>query len=265
MTLDDLAARVSELDAAAKRPRVLIGIAGAPGAGKTTLADALVARLGGFPAAVHVPMDGFHLANVELARLGRTARKGAPDTFDPLGYAALLGRIAAGETVWAPGFERVLEQPIAQTIPVTAETRVVVSEGNYLLLDEPEWAAVRAWFDEVWFCMQEEAVRLDRLIAHGSCAAIRPTPSSSWLLRSTPTRSSIFVFSILNRTDPDNSCQRWKGSFRPCSEIEAPGIDAFSRSMPHCAPPRDPKRSLRDTMWRACYSCDCVPGQRNWP
>jgi pantothenate kinase len=184
MTLDDLAARVSELDAAAKRPRVLIGIAGAPGAGKTTLADALVARLGGFPAAVHVPMDGFHLANVELARLGRTARKGAPDTFDPLGYAALLGRIAAGETVWAPGFERVLEQPIAQTIPVTAETRVVVSEGNYLLLDEPEWAAVRAWFDEVWFCMQDEAVRLDRLIARHVQFGKEPTAARAWVMRS---------------------------------------------------------------------------------
>lgn len=184
MTLDHLAARVTELYAAAKRPRVLIGIAGAPGAGKTRLAEALVARLGGFPAAVHVPMDGFHLADAELARLGRTARKGAPDTFDALGYAALLGRIAAGETVWAPGFERVLEQPIAQTIPVTAETRVVISEGNYLLLDESEWVAVRAWFDEVWFCMQDEAVRLDRLIARHVQFGKEPAAARAWVMRS---------------------------------------------------------------------------------
>jgi pantothenate kinase len=193
MTLDDLAARVTELCAAAKRPRVLIGIAGAPGAGKTTLAEALVARLGGFPAAAHVPMDGFHLADAELGRLGRSARKGAPDTFDPLGYAALLGRIAAGETVWAPGFERDLEQPIAQTIPVTAETRVVVSEGNYLLLDESEWIAVRAWFDEVWFCMQDEAVRLDRLIARHVQFGKEPAAARAWVMRSDQANAELVV------------------------------------------------------------------------
>jgi pantothenate kinase len=193
MTLDDLAARVTELCAAAKRPRVLIGIAGAPGAGKTTLAEALVARLGGFPAAAHVPMDGFHLADAELGRLGRSARKGAPDTFDPLGYAALLGRIAAGETVWAPGFERDLEQPIAQAIPVTAETRVVVSEGNYLLLDESEWIAVRAWFDEVWFCMQDEAVRLDRLIARHVQFGKEPAAARAWVMRSDQANAELVV------------------------------------------------------------------------
>jgi pantothenate kinase len=184
MTLDELAARVSALCAETKRPRVLIGIAGAPGAGKTTLAEALVARLGGFPVAVHVPMDGFHLADVELARLGRADRKGAPDTFDALGYAALLGRVAAGEIVWAPGFERVLEQPIAQTIPITTDTRVVVSEGNYLLLDEPEWIAVRTWFDEVWFCVQDETVRLDRLIARHVQFGKAPAAAREWVMRS---------------------------------------------------------------------------------
>jgi pantothenate kinase len=136
---DDLVARVHELRARAPRP-VLIGIAGKPGAGKTTLAEFLAARLG----AVHVPMDGFHLADVELARLGRADRKGAPDTFDPAGYATLLARIRAGEQVWAPSFERTLEQPIAQSIFVGADSDVVVSEGNYLLLPEPAWERVSA-------------------------------------------------------------------------------------------------------------------------
>lgn len=161
--VDDLARRVEAIAAGTDR-RVLIGIAGAPGSGKTTLAEALVARLGAFPHVAHVPMDGFHLADAELARLGRADRKGAPDTFDPGGYAALLARIAAGGQVWAPGFERSLEQPIAQAVPVDAATRVVVSEGNYLLLPDPAWRAARARFDEVWFCVQDDAVRVSRLV-----------------------------------------------------------------------------------------------------
>ena len=200
MTLDELAAGVTALCADARRPRVLIGIAGAPGAGKTTLAEALVARLGGFPVAVHVPMDGFHLADAELARLGRADRKGAPDTFDPLGYAAVLGRIAAGEIVWAPGFERVLEQPIAQTIPVTAETHVVVSEGNYLLLDEPEWTAVRTWFDEVWFCVQDETVRVARLIARHVQFGKSPAAARAWVMRSDQANAEL-VLSTADQAD----------------------------------------------------------------
>lgn len=181
--LDDLAARVAGL-ASLPRRRVLIGIAGAPGSGKTTLAEALVARLGGFPAVAHVPMDGFHLADVELVRLGRADRKGAPDTFDVDGYTALLRRIGSGEQVWAPGFERTLEQPIAQSIPVPADARIIVSEGTYLLLADPRWQAARAMFDEVWFCREDEDERVRRLVDRHIRFGKAPAAAREWVLRS---------------------------------------------------------------------------------
>ncbi|MGP9604779.1 nucleoside/nucleotide kinase family protein, partial [Brachybacterium sp. AOP42-E1-35] len=114
--------------------RRLLGIAGAPGAGKSSLTALLAEQL---PAGscVVVPMDGFHLADVALARLGRAERKGAPDTFDASGYVALLQRLRAAmpqdEPVWAPMFERDLEQPLAGAIEVPAQVPLVITEGNY--------------------------------------------------------------------------------------------------------------------------------------
>jgi pantothenate kinase len=149
--------------------RALLGIAGSPGAGKTTLAEHLVAALndGGEPWVAHVPMDGFHLADAELDRLGLRDRKGAPETFDAAGYAALLRRLRDDEpdTVYAPGFERDLEQPLAGAIPVPPAARLVVTEGNYLLLDTGAWARVRLHLDEVWFCDLDAEERLRRLVA----------------------------------------------------------------------------------------------------
>ncbi|MGV0783542.1 nucleoside/nucleotide kinase family protein [Mycolicibacterium sp. XJ775] len=166
-TFEDLVTRV--LARAAEPGTAVIGIAGAPGAGKSTLTEALVvavrARLGG-DAVAHVPMDGFHLADVELRRLGRLDRKGAPDTFDVAGYAALLRRIRGRtEVVYAPGFERDIEQPVAGAIPVFPGTAVVLTEGNYLLLDDPAWSAVSAEIDEIWFCVTEDDLRVARLVA----------------------------------------------------------------------------------------------------
>jgi pantothenate kinase len=179
--LEDLVARIDALRATTPRP-VLIGIAGAPGAGKTTLAEELVGRLGA--GAVHVPMDGFHLADVELVRLGRSDRKGAPDTFDPGGYASLLARIRTGEAVWAPGFERTLDQPIAQSIFVAANVSVVVSEGNYLLLPEPTWQRVRSLFTEVWFVRADDEARVERLIARHAAFGKSPQAAREWVQRS---------------------------------------------------------------------------------
>lgn len=145
--------------------RHVLGIAGAPGAGKSTLAARIVEALEG--RAVLVPMDGFHLAGAELERLGRADRKGAPDTFDAAGYAALLRRLRdPGETcpVYAPAFDRTLEEPVAGSVCVPPDTPLVVTEGNYLLLEEGAWAPVRGLLDEVWFLDADPAVRISGLV-----------------------------------------------------------------------------------------------------
>lgn len=162
MTFEELVARASAL---MSRERALLGICGAPAAGKSTLAERLVAALG--PASIHIGMDGFHLAQVELARLGRTERKGAPDTFDAAGYVNLLRRLRSrpdGEVVYAPGFRRDLEEPIAGAVPVPPSIRLIVTEGNYLLLPDPPWRSVRDLLDEVWFLDPPEDDRRQWLI-----------------------------------------------------------------------------------------------------
>ncbi len=158
----DLLAAASRL--ADRGGRRILGITGAPGAGKSTLAGRLVTALG--DRAVEIGMDGFHLAQRELARLGRTARKGAPDTFDTLGYVALLGRLrTSADVVYAPEFRRDLEEPIGSAIPVPPDVPLVVTEGNYLLLADGPWRHVRPLLDEVWFLAPPEDERLARLIA----------------------------------------------------------------------------------------------------
>lgn len=145
--------------------RRVLGLVGAPGAGKSTVAQALLEALG--EAAQVVPMDGFHLANVELARLGRAGRKGAPDTFDAAGYVALLRRLRqqrADETVYAPEFRREIEEPIAGAIAVLPTTRLVITEGNYLLLDEGPWAEVAGLLDDCWYVDVDDDLRRQRLI-----------------------------------------------------------------------------------------------------
>lgn len=170
------AARLAELPG-----RAVLGIAGAPGAGKSTLASRLVTELG--PAAAWVPMDGFHLADAALDRLGRRSAKGAPDTFDGWGYLALLRRLAAetDHPVYAPDFERTLEQPIAGSIAVGPAVRLVVTEGNYLLLDAEPWTLVRRALTEVWYVGVDEAVRNERLVARHVAFGKEPAAARDWV------------------------------------------------------------------------------------
>jgi pantothenate kinase len=150
---------------AAPGGRAVLGIAGAPGAGKSTLAEALVAALG--EQAVLVGLDGFHLANAELVRLDRLQRKGSPDTFDAAGYVSLLRRLRARDepVVYAPRFDRSLEESIGSAVPVPAEVPLVVTEGNYLLVDDGGWAPVRGLLDACWYVDPGEDLRLGRLVA----------------------------------------------------------------------------------------------------
>ncbi len=162
--------------------RQLLGLVGPPGAGKSTLATALQA------ARPHhsqiVPMDGFHLAQVELQRLDRQARKGAPDTFDAWGFAALLQRLRAqqdGETVYAPDYRRELEEPVAGAIAVLPGTPLLIVEGNYLLLDDGPWAGVRSLLDEVWYVDVDDALRRERLVARHQRFGRSPQAALDWV------------------------------------------------------------------------------------
>jgi pantothenate kinase len=145
--------------------RTLLGVTGPPGAGKSTLAQLLASRFEKDCQAV--PMDGYHLANSELARLGRAGRKGAPDTFDSAGFVALLERLRApnaGDIVYAPEYRRDVGEAIAGAIPIPAASRLIVTEGNYLLLDEGPWADVRGLLDEAWYVEVDDARRRERLV-----------------------------------------------------------------------------------------------------
>jgi pantothenate kinase len=144
--------------------RIIIGIVGKPGAGKSTLSSFLIEKLPP-ESVVLVPMDGYHLSNKELDSLGRRDRKGAPDTFDSFGYAALLQRIATStEDVYFPVFHREIEESIAAEGVVTAKTRIVLTEGNYLLHSQDGWKDVAPILTESWYVEVDDVLRLERLV-----------------------------------------------------------------------------------------------------
>lgn len=198
MNLDVAVARA----AAVVRPgeRRLLGLAGAPGAGKSTVAARLVEALA--PDAVLVPMDGFHLAGAELRRLGRADRKGAPDTFDVAGYVHLLRRLRerTDPVVYAPAFHREIEEAVAGVLPVPAAVPLVVTEGNYLLLDEGPWAAVRPLLDECWYVDVPDGPRVERLVARHVAHGRSAEAARAWVLRSDE-RNAELVAATAHRAD----------------------------------------------------------------
>jgi pantothenate kinase len=178
-----LTARIRELGERAEG-RILIGIAGSPGSGKTTLAKAIVDQLNAdsVGVAIHLPMDGFHLANSTLDRLGIRDRKGAIETFDGWGFVSLLDRLRSetGHTIYAPSFKRKIDEGVAGEIAVETGAAIVVIEGNYLLSDAEPWAGICDRLDATWFCETPQSERelrlIDRHIRHGRS----PEAAAAW-------------------------------------------------------------------------------------
>jgi pantothenate kinase len=182
-TLDQLVEWAGEFVVPGQRR--ILGLTGAPGAGKSTIAEQLVTALGP-DAAVLVPMDGFHLANEVLINLGRRDRKGAHDTFDDGGYARLITSLrsqrADDPVIYGPRFHREIEESINSSIPVPATVPLVVTEGNYLLLEVDAWPAVRSCIDEVWFLAPDDDVRHSRLVRRHEAYGKSPEDAALWAL-----------------------------------------------------------------------------------
>ena len=145
--------------------RCLMGLTGPPGSGKSTLAAYVAGSL--CPSPPVVPMDGFHLAQAVIDQKGLGDRKGSPETFDPWGFVSLVERLASpagGGLVYAPKFDRCIEEPLAGAIPVKPADGLVIVEGNYLLLDEFPWTQIRLALDLCAYLEVEDAIRIRRLV-----------------------------------------------------------------------------------------------------
>jgi pantothenate kinase len=145
--------------------RTILGIAGAPGSGKSTFAEWIRQQFGPGLAVV-VPMDGFHLGNAIIDGTPLRQRKGAIDTFDAGGYLSMLRRLVRRDepVVYAPEFRRTLDEPVAASIAIPADVPLVITEGNYLLAEQEPWKEVRAQLNEAWFVDTPPALRLERLV-----------------------------------------------------------------------------------------------------
>ncbi len=203
-----LANRIRDLHTPGRR--LLIGIVGAPGSGKSTLCTAIVDELASgsspIPTAL-VPMDGYHLAQRVLDLLGIADIKGAPETFDGAGYVALLKRLSSGpdgdgrQVVYAPEFRRAIEEPIAGAVPVTPDIEVVITEGNYLLATDPPWNEINELLTESWYLDTPEELRVQRLVSRHVAFGRSPDVA---LLRSTTGpdgRNAAYVLDTRPRAD----------------------------------------------------------------
>ena len=188
MKITELAADAWHLTATG--PRVALGLAGPPGAGKSTLARALVdalERRHGAGAAAYLPLDGFHLSNAQLERLGLTGRKGSAPSFDVWGYAELLRRVLAeagegGREVYVPDYDRTLNEPVAARHVVPPSARLVITEGNYLACDEPGWRDARRHLAEVWYVETSDELRQGRLVERHMTGGRDEADARAWVL-----------------------------------------------------------------------------------
>lgn len=179
LTFDQALSRATDLLSNTSK-RIIIGIAGKPGSGKSTLSSFLLKHLP-IDSVSLVPMDGFHLSNKVLEELGRHGRKGAPDTFDSLGYLELLHRIAhSSGDIYFPIFYRELEESIAAEGVVTARTKLVLTEGNYLLHTENGWGDVVKTLTESWYVDVDDSARLSRLVDRHYLHGKSPEEAHDW-------------------------------------------------------------------------------------
>ena len=177
MTPDDLAQLIRSK--ARGQGRFITAIAGPPGSGKSTLADAVVAALGANARAV--PMDGFHYDDTVLGQRGLQSRKGAPETFDVLGFIHLMQRLRAGGEVAIPVFDRQMELSRAAADVVTDADQFLVVEGNYLLLDDAPWTNLAPLFDLTVFVDVPEAELDRRLLARWAHYGKTPAAARAWI------------------------------------------------------------------------------------
>ena len=159
--------------------RFIAALAGPPGAGKSTLAEAVVEALGSD--ARVVPMDGFHFDDAILTARGQRSRKGAPETFDVAGYRHLLSRLQDEDEVAIPVFDRSLELSRGSADLVTKDHRILVTEGNYLLLNESPWLDLADFFDLTVFVDVPESELDRRLLDRWAFYGKTPEEARAWI------------------------------------------------------------------------------------